>query len=138
MNDPTVEPEAPWSWAKMATMILIVAMIALPAVYFLNYFAEKYHWSFNPDPETGSVEACYLSHGRQVPALIENVKSGLKQPDSFAHVETFFTPSNIVGRHSVLMRYRAKVDGIERHEKAVAEIRDGDCRILEWFVMENG
>lgn len=137
MTEPAIDPDPPMTWAKVATIVFIMAMIIVPGIILFNYFAEKYHWSLNLDPDTGSVEACYLKHDRKVIDLIDKVKPTLADPESFEHVETFFTPSNIVGRHSVLMKFHNKLpNGTVQTDKAVAEMRDADCKILEWFVMD--
>lgn len=41
-------------------------------------------------------------------SLVEQIKSNLRNPDSFQHIETKITPVNAQGQHMVIMEYRAQ------------------------------
>lgn len=58
----------------------------------------------------------------------EDVKSQLRDPESFEHVETRITPANPEGLHTVAMQYRARNGfGGMNASTAIGTVRQSDC-----------
>lgn len=61
---------------------------------------------------------------------VDKVKEGLREPDSFEHVETRVTPVNN-GEHTFIMTYRAKNGfGGTNVEKVIGTYSNTGCRLL--------
>lgn len=61
--------------------------------------------------------------------VVRRVKSRLRDPDSFEHIETRITP-NKNGEHTVIMQYRAKNGfGGMTVGSALATIANSDCSV---------
>lgn len=65
------------------------------------------------------------------PQLVETVKSNLRDPDSFEHVETKVTPTAPNGNHILFMKYRARNGfGGMNVNQAGATMKNDDCTII--------
>jgi len=61
-------------------------------------------------------------------ALVAEIKSQLRDPDSFKHVDTRITPKDDAGNHTLIMEYRAKNGfGGMNVGQALATVRNADC-----------
>ena len=65
--------------------------------------------------------------------LKNSVKSVLRNPSSFEHIETKIGPVNENGQHFVSMRYRAENGfGGTNIEFATATISNISCQLIDW------
>lgn len=61
-------------------------------------------------------------------SFVEQVKAGLRDPESFEHVETRITPVDKDGEHTIFMQYRAKNGfGGMNNPTATGIVRQSDC-----------
>lgn len=60
--------------------------------------------------------------------VVDTLKESLRDPDSFQHVETRITPTDAMGNHTLLMKYRARngFGGMNIGQLA-ATVKDADC-----------
>ncbi|WP_372000936.1 hypothetical protein P7L68_19625 [Tistrella mobilis] len=65
------------------------------------------------------------------------IKSRLRDPDSFEHVETKITPVNTEGMHNIYTRFRAKNGfGGVNASNAYGIIRNSDCIVVDAGIIE--
>lgn len=68
-----------------------------------------------------------LSSGKHYD-LIESVKAGLRDPNSFEHAETKITPVSARGEHALIMKYRARNGfGGMNAVQVMASVKNSDC-----------
>jgi hypothetical protein len=60
--------------------------------------------------------------------IVESVKKGLREPDSFEHIETVIGPVTDKGIHALSMKYRARNGfGGMNVGTVIASVRNSDC-----------
>ena len=69
--------------------------------------------------------------------FVQRVSEGLREPDSFEHVETRITPV-VDGNHNLFMKFRAKNGfGGTNLGTATATIHQLDCSLVTWKVVSD-
>jgi hypothetical protein len=70
--------------------------------------------------------------------LYDAVKATLRDPSSMEHVETRIAPVAANGTHLITMQFRAKNGfGGMNVSKAVGRLRNSDCNIVDWNIVED-
>ena len=102
-----------------ANVIGVLLGLALP-FFGVMFLLSRCDGEAEKSPEQIEAEAQTIAENRErglhclngwdgsLPALNEAVKSQLRDPDSFEHVDTIIAPKGLDDRHDIMMKYRAK------------------------------
>ena len=110
-----------WMWLGGSLVALMAVSFALQPSD--SDLAEEKHAGFH----------CLSTWNGSHPALIDEIKGELREPNSFEHISTEVTKIKPDGTHGLIMKYRARNGlGGMAVENVAATYRNSDCILMGW------
>lgn len=127
--------------SNSASIIAVFLGLALP-FFGVMFLLSRCDGEAEKSPEQIRAEAKNIAENRDrglhclngwdgsLPALNEAVKSQLRVPDSFEHVDTIIAPKRSDNRHDIMMKYRARNGfGGLNVEHVKGTVSNADCSV---------
>ena len=122
---PTTRPKSEWQKAVVGVTIAPLFLVG----YGLFHQASK---GLEGEPKNRQF-ACMSSLDGSMFELAYEAKQGLRDPDSFEHIQSSATVVDVDGRQRIRMRFRARNGfGGMNVETAEAVVSNRDCKLLSW------